>query len=179
VRRIGAPDAAKKMHPKRGVHLFLLIERWKTLTTELLFGLVFAFGARSGMFHSLLGLGFVHGSLGFGSTLGSGFATLLTLFVQQFLAAEKFYESVVGAIAFAPSGADDAQVAPVTITEARADRVKQLVHGSAGHHVSKRLTTSRKIPAFAKCNHFLDQRTHGFRLGDRGLDSFFENERCD
>src|SRR5690242_8583381 len=57
-----------------------------------------------------LRFGFFHGLLGFCGALGAGFDTLLTLFFLHFLAAKQFNECRFRAIAFAPSGADDAHV---------------------------------------------------------------------
>src|SRR5579863_9869853 len=140
---------------------------------------VFAFGACDRVFHSLLLFGLFHGSLRFLSTFGAGFAALLALFVEDLFAAQKFDEGVIGAVAFAPSGADNAQVAAITIAEARSDGVKQFVDCGAGHEVSQGLTARGEIPALAEGNHFLDLWAHGFGFGDSGLDSLFEDERSD
>jgi hypothetical protein len=105
----------------------------------LLLDFVFAFSARSGMFDSLLRFGFFHGSLGFGGTFGAGLSTLLALFVEDFFAAEEFDESVIGAIAFSPSSADDAEVAAVAIAETRSDGVEKFVDGGASHEVRQGL----------------------------------------
>jgi hypothetical protein len=143
----------------------------------LLLDFVFALGPGNWVFDSLLGLGFFHGSLGFGSAFGASFAALLTLFVEQFLATEQFDEGVVGAVTLAPSGANDAEVAAVAIAKARTDNIKQFVNRCAGHEVSERLTTGSKISALAEGDHLLDLGTHGFGFRDRGLDSLFDDER--
>src|SRR5579863_7666725 len=140
---------------------------------------VFAFGACDRVFHSLLLFGLFHGSLRFLGTFGAGFAALLALFVEQFFAAQEFDERVIGAVAFAPPSADNAQVAAITIAEARSDGVEELVDGGAGHEVSERLTAGGKVSALAEGNHFLDLWAHGFGFGDGGLDSLFEDERSD
>jgi hypothetical protein len=86
--------------------------------------LVFAFGAWGRVFDSLLRFGFFHGSLGFGSALGAGFATFLALFIEDLFAPKQFDESVIGTVAFSPSGADDAQVAAIAIAEAGTDGIE-------------------------------------------------------
>ena len=155
-----------------------LLRKWPSHYSRvlLLLDFVFAFGAWSGVFDSLLGLGFIHRSLGFGDALGTGFATLLALLVEYLFAAQEFDEGVVGAVAFSPSGANDAEVSAVAIAETRADGVKQFVDGGAGHQICERLTTSGEISAFAQRDHLFDLWTHGFGFGYRGLDSFFEDE---
>jgi len=52
-----------------------------------LLALVFALSAWSRMLDALLRLGFFHGLLGFGGTLGAGFAAFLALFVENLFAA--------------------------------------------------------------------------------------------
>jgi hypothetical protein len=138
---------------------------------------VFAFGARSRVFDSLLSFGFLHSSLGFLGALGAGFAALLTLFVEDLFAAQEFDEGVVGSVAFSPAGTDDAKVAAVAIAEAWSDGVKQFVDGGAGHQVRQGLTASGEISALAEGDHFLDLWAHGFGLGDSGLDPLFKDER--
>ncbi len=83
------------------------------------FDLVGAFGVVSGMLDTLLRLGFFHRALGFFGALGTGFGTLLALFFLQLLAAQQFDECGVGAIAFAPSGANNAQVSAFAVAETR------------------------------------------------------------
>src|SRR5277367_4479680 len=91
-----------------------------------LFFLVVAFG-RSGFALSLsLRFRFFHGLFSFGGLLGAGFGAFLFLLVEDFLAAQQFEECLVGAVAFIPTGADDARVSALPIAKTRADRVKQL-----------------------------------------------------
>ena len=56
---------------------------------------------------------------------------------------------IVGAVAFAESSADDAEVAAVAIAEARADGVEEFVDGCAGHEVRECLATGREVTALA------------------------------
>src|SRR5579863_5791251 len=151
----------------------------RTSADLILLDFVFAFGAWGRVFDSLLLLGLFHSSLGFLGALGAGFAAFLALFVDQFFTAQKFDEGVVGAVAFSPSGADDAEVAAIAITEAWADGVEKFVDGGAGHEVSKRLTAGGEISALAQRDHLFDLRTHGFGFRHGGLDPLFEDERCD
>src|SRR5712671_699462 len=65
--------------------------------------------------------------------LGADFGALLALFVQHLFAAQQFEESFVGAVALIPSGADNARVAAVAVTEARTDGVKELHHSLIRH----------------------------------------------
>src|SRR5271168_3334937 len=114
--------------------------------------LVFAFGAGSGMFHTALGLGFFHCFLRFLGPFGTGFGALLPLFVQHLFAAQQFDEGIVGTVALAPARANDAQVAAITVPEARADGVEKLVHGGTGHQVRERLTARVEVTALAEGN---------------------------
>src|SRR5580704_133815 len=145
----------------------------------LLLGLVFAFRTGHGMLHAALSFGFVHSSLVFLCTLGTRFGTLLALFVQHLFATQKFDEGVVSAVAFAPTGANDAQITTIAVAKTRADGVEELVHGGAGHKISERLPTRGQVAALAEGNHLLDQRSHGFGLGDGGLNALFDDERGD
>src|SRR5215471_12965159 len=59
-----------------------------------------------------------HRLLGFGGFFGASLGALFLLLIENLLAAKKFQESLVGAVALVPHGADDARVSAVTITEA-------------------------------------------------------------
>ena len=89
-----------------------------------LFYLVLAFGVVGWMLHSLLRFGFVHGAFGFFGALGTDRSTLLALFFLQLFAAQELDESGVGAIALAPAGANDAQIAAFAVTEAGSRRCR-------------------------------------------------------
>src|SRR4029077_19148881 len=138
------------------------------------FGLIFVFSLFAG---DALRLGFFHGLLGFGRTLGTSFGALLALFFLQLFAAEKLDECFVGAIALLPASADNAQVTAFAIAEARTNSVEELVHGGAGHEVGVCLPARRKVATLAQSDHLLHSRTHGLGLRHRRLDTFFENER--
>ena len=56
-----------------------------------------------------LSLGVFHCLLGFGGFLGASFGALFLLLVENLLAPEQFQESLVGAVALVPVGADDAR----------------------------------------------------------------------
>jgi hypothetical protein len=145
-------------------------------------GLLFAFAA-GGWFGAAFGLalrfGFFHHLLGFFGALGANFGTLLALLVDDGFAAEQLDEGVVGAIALAPSGTDNAQVSALPVAKAGTDGVKQLGHGLAIHQVSGGLAASREIATLAERDHLLDLGAHGLCLGDRGLDALFDEERRD
>src|SRR5579863_5542122 len=151
----------------------------RTSADLILLDFVFAFGAWGRVFDSLLLLGLFHSSLGFLGALGAGFAAFLALFVDQFFTAQKFDEGVVGAVAFSPSSAHDAEVAAIAIAKTGADGVEEFVDGSASHQICERLAAGGKISALAERDHLFDLRAHGFGFGDGGFDSLFEDERGD
>src|SRR5579862_1056594 len=91
---------------------------------RVLLDLVFALSAGDGVFYPLLRFGFFHGALGFGGALGAAFGTLLALLVDCLFATQQFDERSVGAVAFAPSRTDDAQISAVAITKAGTDGIK-------------------------------------------------------
>src|SRR5580704_26016 len=144
-----------------------------------LLALVFAFGAGGGMFHTTLRLGFVHGSLVFLGTFGTGLGAFLAFFVQHFFAAEELDEGVVGAVTLPPAGANDAQVTAVAVSKARTDGVEELVDGGTGHQKGEGLTARGQVAALTESDHLFDQRSHGLGFGDGGLYALFNDQRSD
>ena len=108
------------------------------------FDLIGAFGVVGGMLDSLLRLGFFHRALGFFGTLGTGRGALFALFFLQLLTAEELDERRVGAVAFAPTGANDAQVSAFAVSETGSDGVEKLVHSGARHQVGQGLAARRQ-----------------------------------
>src|SRR5256885_2035462 len=103
-----------------------------------LFLLVATLGRCSLALNLSLGLSFFHGLLGFGGALGTGLGALFLLLVENFLAAEQFEKSLVGAITLIPMGADDPGVSAFAITEAGSDRVEQLHQRLVRHQIGAR-----------------------------------------
>ena len=105
---------------------------------------------------SRLRLCFFHRFLGVGGTLGTGLGTLLAFFFLQFLAAQQFDERFLSVVAILPSCTDNSQVASLAVAKTRANRVKQLIHGFAGHEISPCLAPGGKVAAFAESNHLFN-----------------------
>src|ERR1700692_5117310 len=104
------------------------------------------------MLNPLLGLGFVHGALGLFCAFGPGCSAFLALFLLQLFASEQFDERRVSAVAFSPSGANDAQVSAFTVPETRSDGVEKPGDRCLGHQVRARLAAGGKVSALAESN---------------------------
>ena len=85
------------------------------------------------MLNALLRFGFVHGAFSFFRALGADGRSLLAFFFLQLLAAQQLDECRVGAVAFSPASANDAQVSAFPIAEAW------------GYGIEKRVTASSVI----------------------------------
>src|SRR2546425_11089879 len=118
--------------------------------------LFFLFAAFGRFGCSRLRLRFFHRLLGFGGTLGASLGALLALFLLQFLAAQQFDECLLSAVALLPSCTDNPQEASLAVAKTRANRVKQLIHGFAGHEIGPCLAPGGKVAAFAESNHLFN-----------------------
>src|SRR5690242_20002297 len=146
--------------------------------TTLLF-VIFLLRLRGFAYRWILCFRLFHGFASFRGSLGAGFGSLLAFLVEHLLASKQFNESLVSAIALLKAGTDDAEVAAITVSETGTDGVEKLGHGFLGHQVRHSLTASGEVAAFPQGNHFLYVRPHGLGLGNRGLDTLFENQRRD
>src|SRR5437588_990421 len=88
--------------------------------------LLFAFGV-AGLFGCGGLVGF-HLLLDFFLALGADFSALLTLLLDEFLAAQQLNEACSCAVTLAEALMDDAQVAAVAVAKTRSHGVKQAVH---------------------------------------------------
>ena len=150
-------------------------------TSALLFFLLFAVVGGPGSAAGLsLGLGFLDALFHFSGALGAGFGTLLAFFFLQFLAAQQFDESVVGAVALAPAGADDAQDSRLRDRRSAGRWCRTVCRrrrwSSGRRGAWRRAAKSPRLPSviiFSTCGRM------ALALGTRGLDALFENERSD
>src|SRR5579859_5910078 len=90
------------------------------------FGRGFGLCLRVGGFHRLAVL--------FGP-FGADLGALLTLFVEHLFAAQQFDERLLGAVALAPRGTDDAQISAVSISEAGSHGIEKLADRFVRHQV--------------------------------------------
>src|SRR5258706_11250931 len=111
--------------------------------------------------------------------LGAGFRTFFALRVQRLLAAEEFDERLFAAIALAEAGEHDAGISAFAIAEARSNGIKEPGDGSAGHEIGAGLAARGNVATLAQSDHLLHFGTHGFGLGDGGLNALFHDQRSD
>src|SRR5437764_2974840 len=125
----------------------------------------------------LLGFGFFHRLAGLFGFLGSGFGTLLALFIQHLLTLEQFDEGFIGTVTFLPHGADNASVATLAIPETRADGVEKFADRFIGHQVGGGLPPGGEISALAERDHLFDGWAQRLGFRNRGFDALFHDER--
>src|SRR2546430_781855 len=154
---------------RSGLFLIVPVEIWLALR--------FAFRrcSAAGFGGSLLLL--FKGLLHLFAALGASFGALFPLLVENLLRADQLDEGFFTAIAFAISGADDAQIAALTIAVAGRDGLKETLHRFAAQQVRSSETAGGDVAALAEGNHLLDVGTHRLCLRDSGLDALFQDER--
>src|SRR5437588_3395970 len=78
-----------------------------------------------------IGLLLLHGLFHFFAAFGAKLGTLFPTLVENLLRADQLDEHLLAAIAFAETGADNAQVAAVAVTVTRPNLAEETVHGFA------------------------------------------------